>query len=111
MVAAATTRAACFLAASIVATLARSISVSVSRAGPLLRVFCPAPIGRRRRLVHRIPASVVVFLPTTTGVLVNIAIVTGVHIAAGGFADRSVSPCGARARGLTTLRTLDRSDC
>jgi hypothetical protein len=103
VVAAATTRAACFLATSIVTALARSISASVCGAGPLLRVFCPAPIGRRRRLVYRVPASVVVLLPTITGVLVNIAVVSGIHIAAGGFAGRSVSPGRARSGGLSSL--------
>src|SRR5207237_378074 len=97
---AATTRAACFLAASIVTALARSIGVSVSGAGPLLPVFCPAPIGRRRRLVHGIPASVVVLLPTITGVLVNVTIVPGIHIAAGGLCRCTVPPGRARSRGL-----------
>jgi hypothetical protein len=104
VVASATTRAACFLATSIVTTLARSISGSVSGAGPLLRVFCPAPIGRRRSLIHRIPASIVVLLPTITGILINITVVPRIHVATGGFAGCSVSPGRARAHGFAALR-------
>ena len=104
IVAAAGTQAARFLATSVVTGLARSIVGSGSGAGPLLRVFCPAPIGRGRRLVHRIPTAVVVLLPAVTGVLVNVTIVSGIHVAAGGFGGRGVSPRGTRAHGFAALR-------
>src|SRR5207244_4736630 len=70
----------------------------------LLIVFCSLPV--RLRLIYRVPASVVVLLPAVTGVLVNVAIVAGIHIAAGGFAGRSVPPLHARSSYFSSLRTL-----
>jgi hypothetical protein len=56
------------------------------RGGYILAICC---LRKRLRsggwLVDVIPAAVVVFLPTTAGVLVNVAVVAGVHITAAGL--------------------------
>lgn len=44
-----------------------------------------------RRLIDIIPTTIVVLLPTRTGILVHIPVMTGVHIAIGGFSCRSIA--------------------
>ena len=86
---------------SIVAACARAIVIAPCRrtlliafgSRPLLTAFCPLPI--RLGLIYGIPASVVVLLPAVAGVLVHVTIVAGVHVAAGSFSNRCVSPGGA----------------
>lgn len=60
-------------------------------------------------LGHRVPTPVVVLLPAGTGVLVNIAIVPGVHVATGILSDSGISVGGTRPRSLASLRGLHRS--
>jgi hypothetical protein len=65
----------------------------------LLIILCALPV--RLGFVHGIPTAVVVLLPTVASVLVNIAIVFGIHVAAGSFSGCRVSPCGIRPNGFT----------
>src|SRR4029450_6895460 len=81
------------LTGSIVAVCVRTIVVARCRStllialasSSLLSIFRALPVGLR--LIYRVPASIIVLLPTVTGVLVNVAVVPGIHIAAGSFAD------------------------
>src|SRR5262249_30547217 len=59
----------------------------------LLAIFCTLPV--RLGFVYLIPTSVVVLLPAVTGVLINVTIVSSVHIAAGSFTNGTVSPLRA----------------
>ena len=88
-------------AGSIIAAFARTVVVTRGRRS-LLTTFRLLPV--RLGLIYRIPAPIVVLLPSVTGVLVNIAIVSGVHIAAGGLTNCSVTPGRACAGGLSALR-------
>jgi len=88
--------------AIVIARCRRSLLIAFG-SRPLLTAFRPLPV--RLGLIYGIPASVVVLLPTVTGVLVNVAIVPGIHVAAGSFGGCSASPGCARADGFTALRT------
>ena len=59
----------------------------------LLSIFRALPVGLR--LIYRVPASIIVLLPTVTGILVNVAVVPGIHIPAGRFTNRTVPPLRA----------------
>src|SRR5439155_18837507 len=90
------------LTGAVVAARRRRSLLATLRSGPLLRTFRPLPV--RLGLVYGIPASVVVLLPTVAGILVNIPIMPGIHIAAGGFTSSRVAPGRTRAGGLAALR-------
>src|SRR5207248_4816553 len=99
--------ATCICTRTIVATCrGRSLLITFAPR-PLLTVFCPLPV--RLRLIYGVPASVVVLLPSVTRILVNIAVVPGIHVAIGGFGGRRVSPRGTCARGFAALRTRNSS--
>src|SRR6478672_4498520 len=87
---------------SILATRSRLPLLITLAACPLLVIFCPLPV--RLRLVYLIPASVVILLPAVTRVLVNVAIVSGIHITAGGFTYCTVPPLRAGSRYFSSLR-------
>src|SRR5262245_14682051 len=80
---------AAFAGAIVAARFRRSLLIILASRS-LLVAFCPLPV--RLRLVHRVPAAVVILLPAVAGVFVNIPIVPGIHIATGGFCCRRVSP-------------------
>ena len=60
----------------------------------------------RRRLVYVVPASVVVRLPARSGVLVHIAVVSGIHITVGRLACSSIAIGRAGGGSFTALRSL-----
>ena len=76
---------------------------------PLLVILCALPI--RLRFVHRVPTTVVVLFPAVTSVLINITIVSSIHIAACSFTDSAVSPLRTGGSGLSSLRSLGASHC
>src|SRR5450631_3648389 len=71
----------------------------------LRRLLCRS----RGRLVHIVPASVVVGLPTRPRVLVDIAVVTGVHVAVGGLSRSRIAISCAGSRTFAARRGLDSS--
>src|SRR4029434_930177 len=76
---------------------------------PLLAVFCSLPVWLG--FIHGVPASVVVLLPTVTGVLVNVAIVPGVHITAGSFGGCGGTPLHAGSGHFSSLRISGACHC
>ena len=79
--------------------------------GVLLLVALSALLGFLLILarVHTAPAAATVGLfPAGTGVFVNIAVVTGVHVAIGCLAGDCAPVGGARTRGLPTRGSLPR---
>src|SRR5262249_5622535 len=75
----------------------------------LLAIFCPLPV--RLGFIYGVPASVVVLFPTVTCVLVNIAIVSSVHVAAGSFADGAISALWSGSGRLSALRSRCACHC
>src|SRR5450755_3740482 len=61
------------------------------------------------RLVHIVPAPVVIRLPTRPGVLIDVAIVSGIHVPVRGFPGGGVAVGRAGRCALTTRRGLDSS--
>src|SRR6478609_10353630 len=76
---------------------------------PLLVIFCPLPV--RLGLIYRVPASIIVLLPAVTCVLVNVAIVSGIHVAAGSFTNRTVPPLRAGSGHFSSLRISGACHC
>src|SRR5204862_3722260 len=76
---------------------------------PLLATFCALPV--RLRFIYRVPASIIVLLPAVTCVLVNVAIVSGIHIAAGGLAYCAVPPLRAGSGHFSSLRIIGACHC
>ncbi len=66
------------------------------RRARLLSALCFRLRALWRRLVYRRPGAIIVFLPATIGVLVDIPVTPSVHVAARGFA-RCRTAVGARA--------------
>src|SRR6476469_2354365 len=87
---------------SILATRSRRPLLITLAPCPLLVIFCPLPV--RLRLIYRVPASIIVLLPAVTRVLVNVAIVSGIHITAGGFTRCGVPPLRAGSGHFSSLR-------
>src|SRR6478672_3365889 len=87
---------------SILATRSRRPLLITFAPCPLLVIFCPLPV--RLRLVYLIPASVVILLPAVTRVLIDVAIVSGIHITAGGFTYCAVPPLRAGSGHFSSLR-------
>src|ERR1700689_3151843 len=60
-------------------------------------------------LLHLVPAAIVVLLPTGAGVLIDVAIMAGIHVAVRRFSCRRVSVCRTGSRALAALGRLHRS--
>src|SRR5262249_7300323 len=65
----------------------------------------------RRRLLHRIPATIVVLLPAVAGVAVDVSVAAGVDVAAAGARDAGIPARSAARDRLAAAASARRTRC